>query len=265
MFDYFASSVAFAEQSFGDACAGLQEAGVREVDIWSVANWCAHLPPDDANPDLGAVKSALDAHGQSCRAISAYGKDTEDMVLARLDHLAALGGKVLVRGSGPEDMTVAEFADSFMPYVRRAEELGVQIGIENHRGSVINSTASMRELLERVESPALSIAFAPIHVHMAQEDIPEAIRAVAGRISLFYAWDWGPTAEKFWKDPQEQIPGTGVIDFPAMFRTLHEIGYTDPLCIFAHGLEYERAADAIVALRAGRSYCQQVERELGLA
>ena len=139
------------------------------------------------------------------------------MILARLEHLAALGGKVLVRGSGPEDQSVAEFVQGFMPFVRRAEELGVQIGIENHRGSVINSIASMRELLDRVESPALGIAFAPIHVHMAHEDIPEAIHGVGDRIALCYAWDWGPTADKFWKDPQEQVPGTGVIDFHAMF------------------------------------------------
>ena len=103
---------------------------------------------------------------------------------------------MLVRGSGPEDQSVAKFVEGFMPFVRRAEELGVQIGIENHRGSVINSIASMRELLDRVESPALGIAFAPIHVHMAQEDIPEAIHAVGDRIALCYAWDWGPTADK---------------------------------------------------------------------
>ena len=103
------------------------------------------------------------------------------------------------------------------------------------------------------ESPALGIAFAPIHVHMAQEDIPEAIHAVGDRIALCYAWDWGPTADKFWKDPQEQVPGTGVIDFHAMFHALSEIGYQSPLCIFAHGLEYERTEDGIVALRSRSS------------
>ena len=262
MFEYFASSVAFAEQTFAEACAALRETGVHEVDIWSVLNWCAHLPPNNTQPDLDGVKRTLAEHQLTCRAISAYGKDSDEMLLARLEHLAALGGKVLVRGSGPEDQSVAEFVEGFMPFVRRAEELGVQIGIENHRGSVINSIASMRELLDRVESPALGIAFAPIHVHMAQEDIPEAIHAVGDRIALCYAWDWGPTADEFWKDPQEQVPGTGVIDFHAMFRALHDIGYQDPLCIFAHGLEHERAADAIVALRSGRSYCQRVEKEL---
>ena len=264
MFEYFASSVAFAEQTFAEACAALRETGVHEVDIWSVLNWCAHLPPNNTQPDLNGVKRTLAEHQLACRAISAYGKDSDEMHLARLEHLAVLGGKVLVRGSGPEDQSVAEFVEGFMPFVRRAEELGVQIGIENHRGSVINSIASMRELLERIESPALGIAFAPIHVHMAQEDIPEAIHAVSGRIALCYAWDWGPTADEFWKDPQEQVPGTGVIDFHAMFRALHDIGYQDPLCIFAHGLEHERAADAIIALQSGRSYCQQVERDLGL-
>ena len=264
MFDYFASSVAFAERSFAEACAALRETGFSEVDIWSVPNWCAHLPPEDSQPDLDGVKRVLDDNQLTCRAISAYGKDSDEMILARLEHLAALGGKVLVRGSGPEDQSVAEFVEGFMPFVRRAEELGVQIGIENHRGSVINSIASMRELLDRVESPALGIAFAPIHVHMAHEDIPEAIHAVGDRIALCYAWDWGPTADKFWKDPQEQVPGTGVIDFHAMFHALSEIGYQSPLCIFAHGLEYERTEDGIVALRSGRAHCQQVERDLGL-
>ena len=264
MFEYFASSVAFAERSLAEACAALRETSFSEVDIWSVPNWCAHLPPEETSPDLEEIGRVLDEYQLTCRAISAYGKDSDEMILARLEHLAALGGKVLVRGSGPEDQSVAEFAEGFMPFVRRAEELGVQIGIENHRGSVINSIASMRELLDRIESPALGIAFAPIHVHMAQEDIPEAIHAVADRIALCYAWDWGPTADKNWKDPQEQVPGTGVIDFHAMFHALSEIGYQSPLCLFAHGLEHERTEDGIVALRSGRAHCQQVERDLGL-
>lgn len=264
MFEYFASSVAFGEQPLADACAALRTLGVREVDIWSVANWCDHLPPDDPNPDLEGVKRTLDEFQLSCRAISAYGKDSDEMLLARLEHLAALGGKALVRGSAPDAMTVKEFAVSFTPFVRRAEELGVQIAIENHRGHVVNSIASMRQLLARIESPALGIAFAPIHVHIAQEDISDAIHAVGDRIGLFYAWDWGPTADENWRDPQEQVPGTGVIDFHAMFRALHDIGYQDPLCLFAHGLEYERPQDAVIALQSGRSYCQQVERDLGL-
>ncbi len=263
MFDYFAASVAFAERPFAEACAALREAGCKEVDIWSVANWCAHLPPGEPNPDLESVKRTLTEHQLTCRAISAYGKDSEEMLLARLEHLAALGGRALVRASGPEEMTVAAFADWIAPFVRRAEELGVQIAIENHRNMVINTIASLRELVARVESPALGIAFAPIHVHMAGEDIAEAIHAVSGRIALFYAWDWGPTADKNWKDPQEQVPGSGVLDFHAMFRALNEIGYAEPLCLFAHGLEHERSADAIVALRAGRAHCQRVERELG--
>lgn len=264
MFEYLASSVAFGEQPFADACAALRKLGVKEVDIWSVANWCDHIPPNELSPNLAQVKSTLDDFQLSCRAISAYGKDSDEMLLARLEHLAELGGKMLVRGSAPDEITVKEFADGFMPFVRRAEELGVQIAIENHRGHVINTITSMRELLARVESPGLGIAFAPIHVHMAQENIAEAIRAVGDRIGLFYAWDWGPTADKNWKDPQEQVPGTGVIDFHAMFRTLSEIGHESPLCLFAHGLEYERPEDAVIALQSGLRHCQQVERDLGL-
>jgi sugar phosphate isomerase/epimerase len=264
MFEYYASSVAFAERPFAEACAALRKIGCNEVDIWSVANWCEHLPSTDVQPDLGSIKRTLAEHQLRCRAISAYGKDSERMIMARLEHLAELGGKALVRSSGPDDQTVAEFITWFMPFVRRAEELGVQIAIENHRNHVINTIDSMQELLERVESPALGIAFAPIHVHMAKEDIAEAIHVCGDRIALFYAWDWGPTADKFWKDPQEQVPGTGVLDFHAMFRALSEIGFQDPLCLFAHGLEHERTEEAIVALRSGRSYCESVERDLGL-
>ena len=88
MFEYFASSVAFAEQTFAEACAALRETGVHEVDIWSVLNWCAHLPPNDSQPDLDGVKRTLAEHQLACRAISAYGKDSDEMLLARLEHLA---------------------------------------------------------------------------------------------------------------------------------------------------------------------------------
>ena len=121
----------------------------------------------------------------------------------------------------------------------------------------------MVELCERIDHEGLGIALAPIHLHNRGERTEDAIRALGKeKIALFYAWDWGPTAVQNWKDPQEQIPGSGEIDFRPILEALREIEYDKPLCIFAHGVEHESVEYGIDAIRRGIAYLREVESVL---
>ncbi len=258
MFEYFGSSVAFATLPFAGACRALADCGFDEVDIWSTSNWCEHLPPDQPALDIAAVQAMLTANRLHCQAISVYGNPW-DICAARLEQLAALGGTALVRGA-ERGIDVATFAERLRPVADRARDLGVTLAIENHLDTCIDTTASMIELVERIDHPGLGIALAPIHIYRLNEDVAAAIRALGNRIALFYAWDWGPTAETNWKDPHEQIPGRGKIDFPPIFRALHDIGYPRKLCLFAHGLEHQPVLEAQKMIREGVRFCQECDR-----
>ena len=130
------------------------------------------------------------------------------------------------------------FAERIRPLVRQAAGLGVRLAIENHGRATVDSLASMVELAERLPDPAFGYALAPIHLWNRGEDTAEAVRRLRERIAFMYIWDWGPTAQARWKDPQEPFVGTGRIDFPPVFAALRAIDYDRPLCVFAHGPEH---------------------------
>lgn len=261
MFRYFTSSVMFAEQSFETACAAIARTGLREVDIWSIRGWCEHIPPHEKNPDWKALRTTLERHHLTCFGFSLYGS-TDEMIRIRLPQMAALGGKVLVTGSASSDVRVAAFAERIRPLADLARDLGVTLAVENHRNAPIDSIASMRELCERIPHEGLSIALAPIHLYRRGEETADAIRTLRERIAFVYAWDWGPSADKNWKDPQEQIPGWGVIPFTPLLGALREIGSSKPLCLFAHGVEHQSVGFGIAAIHEALGYLRAVERLL---
>ncbi|MBI2193931.1 MAG: sugar phosphate isomerase/epimerase [Planctomycetes bacterium] len=260
MLTYLTSSVLYGEQTFDTACREIASAGIRLIDIWGLPGWCDHLNLKNPKVDLAAVQSTLRKHGLDCHAISAYGNPVE-LVMERLETLKALGGYALVRGSAGPDVSVKSFADSLLPLVKRAEALGVTLAIENHGQAAIDSIDSMVELCRLVPSPGLGIALAPIHLYRRNERTEDAVQALRGRIAFFYAWDWGPSADKNWKDPAEQFPGTGKVDLRTAIRALKQVQYPRPLGIFAHGPEHRPVEWTSRALKQAIAYCHQLDRE----
>ena len=232
MRELFTSSVLYGEQTLERACAEIAGLGIGAIDLWHILGWCAHLAAGGP-----AVAQVLATHRLRLEAISAFGTPPSG-VAALLPVLAALQGHALVLGSTPPEIPVADFAEQIRPLVKQAAALGVRLAIENHGHASIDSIASMVELCERLPSDGLGIALAPIHLWNRGEDTSEAIRALRGRIALMYLWDWGPTAQQNWKDPQEQFLGTGRIDFAPVVAALRETAYPRPLCVFAHGPEH---------------------------
>jgi sugar phosphate isomerase/epimerase len=231
-FTFSSSTVLYGEQSLERACAELAAAGVEAVDLWHVRGWCEHLRDGAA-----AVRATLRAHGLRLEAVSAFGASEAELA-ALLPAAAELGAHAVVTGSAPPGVTVAAFAERMRPLVERAAALGVRLAIENHGQATIDSLASMVELAELLPIPALGYALAPIHLWNRGEETAEAVLRLRERIAFMYIWDWGPTAQARWKDPQEQFVGTGRIDFRPVFSALRAIGYDRPLCVFAHGPEH---------------------------
>jgi len=230
--ELFTSSVLYGEQPFERACAEIAGLGCGAVDLWHVRGWCEHLAGGE-----DGVRDVLAGHGLRLEAISAFNTGYDE-VARLLPVLARLGGHALVTGSTPPEVPVAEFAERIRPLAEQAASLGVRLAIENHGHSTIDSVASMVELCNRLPGDGLGVALAPIHLWNRGEETADAVRALRSRIGLMYLWDWGPTAQANWKDPREQLLGTGRIDFRPVAAALRETAYPRPLCVFAHGPEH---------------------------
>lgn len=243
-FEFCSSTVLYGEQTLDRACAELAGVGLAAVDLWHVKGWCEHLAGGTQ-----AVRQTLARYGLRLEALTAF--HAEDAELSELlPVLSDLGGHALIIGSTPPEVPVAAFAERIAPLVRRASRLGVRLAIENHRHATIDSLASMVELAETLPEPGLGFALAPIHLWIRQEDTAEAVRRLRDRIAFMYIWDWGPTAQVDWKDPREQLIGTGKMTFAPIFAALREVGYARPLGVFAHGPEHWPPEQTTAALAA---------------
>ncbi len=262
MFEYVAPSSAFAQTSLEAACAHVTDVGAKKIDLWSVQGICDHLPPNEPRVDLRRVRRALDHAGLALHSLSVYFA-TPEVTLARLEQLAELGGKMLVCNSrtGRGD-TPADAVRRCEEFVKRAESLGVTYAVENHDGSAFDSLEQIHEVLAAFPGKSFGVALAPVHCWKRRANTADFIRSLKDRIALYYAWDWGTKAEQDFRDASEQLPGTGILDFPSMFSALRDTEHAAPLCLFAHGLESWQPADAVTAMKRSLQWCREIEKKL---
>ena len=97
---------------------------------------------------------------------------------------------------------------------------------------VISTTRQAIEVVDAVGDAGLGLMLDTFHMNMEDRSIPDAIRAAGNRIVHFQA-----------NENHRGHPGTGHIDWPAVMRALHQVGYTGPI-----SLEPFRRADDRVAL-----------------
>ena len=107
--------------------------------------------------------------------------------------------------------------------LEEAEHLGQRLSIEYEPALFIETTAELKALLVKLNSPFLGAYLDLGHVDVMREDPCHAIRALKGRIFNIHLEDI--RAHKHY----HRIPGDGDIDFRAIFRELDTIDYTGPL------------------------------------
>ena len=138
---------------------------------------------------------------------------------------AARLGAVLVVGlmqglrsdEADEDEANRRIADCLRPVADAAAEWGTVVVLEpvNHLQVGFNHMAAeAAAMVERIGSPGLSYMLDTIHLNIEERSVLETIRAHGRRIRHFHLCETngGPF-------------GTGNLDFPAVLRTLDEVGY----------------------------------------
>lgn len=139
---------------------------------------------------------------------------------------------------------LAIFREVYTPLADYAAERGVRIAFETAprgggEGNLAHAPELWDRLFETAPSPALGLSFDPSHLHWLQvPDIPGVIRRYGARIYHFDGKDaevlpdrlaaQGVLGNDWWR---YRLPGSGGLDWPAIFRALREIGYEGPVNI----------------------------------
>ena len=120
----------------------------------------------------------------------------------------------------------------FQELIGPAKESGVHVNIENVNDirpqkltAPFTRASDMMELLEKIGEPSFGLCLDTGHAHIMSQDIPEMIRIFGKRLRTVHLHDNLGMISPAHPD-QHMFPGGGTIDFPAVFRALHECNFT---------------------------------------
>ncbi len=225
-------SMLFTERAFPERFEAAARAGFRAVEIqfpyrWGASDLAARARAagvEIVQINLPAGDAERSDRGIACNP-SRAGEFRQGVDLA-LEYARALGCRQMncLAGIAPPGLSEAALRETFLGNVRwAAAELareGMTLLIEpiNTRtipGFWLNTTSQALELIEAAGDPNLRLQFDFFHVHVMEGDLDAALAAAFDRIGHMQVAD----------DPGRHEPGTGAIDFPALFERVDRLDY----------------------------------------
>lgn len=231
----FARRERFAFVDFGPIDARLAtevtSAGVR-IGTVDLPDW-----PGLLSPDAGRRKAAVLASASHVRSLAAAGVRRFLTVLVPEDP------------ARPRRENFGFAVEAYRSVAEAAAECGATILIEGAPGrppyfaNLGCTPADLRAFFEAVDSPAVGINYDPSHLVRMGIDPVRFLREFASRVGHVHAkdtallpaerYDHGTLQQATFADPHVYggfgwryvIPGRGEIDWPALLRTLADVGY----------------------------------------
>jgi sugar phosphate isomerase/epimerase len=267
----------------------LRTAGFDAVDL--VDSWLS--PAELGDDELGELRDVLAGCELTLAGVSVVRRsviDPEDgernleLTLRTVEAAAILGAPVVSIGfhrpltaaqkaapfwmaPAPEDDRTPETWALAVARVgqvaARARSLGVEVSLELHEGTLLDSPAGALTIIDRVGAENLGInpdlgnlLRVPAPLERGWEDL---LRACLPRMNYWHVKNYArlehPETGLVLTTPSPLA--AGVIDYRGALRIALEHGYAGPICIE----HYE--GDALEAIASGRRYLEGVLRELG--
>ena len=115
---------------------------------------------------------------------------------------------------------IAQSIDAFKALAPEARRCGVKIAIEAlPRTCLCNTADELSRILEPLPTDVVGVCIDTNHLMSEYVILPTNIRRFAGRLLEIHASDYDGIDEK------HQMPGTGVVDWPSVMKTLREVGF----------------------------------------
>src|SRR5688572_2467471 len=243
------STNAYTRHSLTDALRGIKRAGFEGVEILADV---PHAYPAAIDQNLtNQTKRELEQLGLAVSNINVncsfgYWKDAppepyfepslispnpkhrEDrtrLIMRALDFARDVGARNISITSGrmlggmPPEPAAKQFAESIRPILDRAQQLGIDVGIECEPGLYLEYVAELREWIDRLGSPRFGANHDIGHSVVIGEDIGEAVRTLTG-------WIWNMHVEDLpGRKHYHMIPGEGNLNWIALRSALQEIDY----------------------------------------
>ena len=238
---YIVGACMYGTKPLAEILPEVRKCGAETVEFWARPHGNQREQVDKLGVE--AVQALLKKNkvrlgSMTCFKYGVFGMQPE-MKLVK-----ALGGDMVICNTvGPRNLkgdalkkAVTALAEKLKPHVAAAEKIGVQIGIENHSGTIINSPESQLMLMDLLPSKHIGMALAGYHMPQDPELIGKHIERLGQRLVHFQAWEHGMGCSKKLPKAQElmQMPGRGPLDFKPIVAGLKKIRFAGRVEIFMH-------------------------------
>lgn len=243
------STNAYTRYPLTQALEGIKSAGFEGVEILADK---PHAYPDDIDDalieEVNRTLERLDLKVSNINANCSFGywkdapgepyfepslispnpKHREDrtrMIDKTLDFARQIGARNISITSGrclggmPPDAAAKQFRESILPILDRADQVGVDVGIELEPGLYLEYANELREWIDLLKHPRFGANLDVGHSHVLGENIAEVVDELAGRIWNLHIEDL-PGRKHY-----HMIPGEGNYDWKPLHRALVDIEY----------------------------------------
>jgi sugar phosphate isomerase/epimerase len=186
--------------------------------------------------------------------LAQHREDRTRLILKSLELAKAVGAGNIAITSGrmlggmPPDKAARQFAESLGPILDRAEQLGINVGIECEPGLFVEYAVELREWIDRLDCARLGSNLDVGHSQVLGESIPETIRLLNDRIWNLHIEDI-PGRKHY-----HLIPGQGSLDWSALKTALVSIDYRRFLTVELYTYPHDPHNAAEQSLRFLRKY-----------
>lgn len=177
--------------------------------------------------------------------IKQYREDRTRLILRTLDfakqvharNISITSGRML--GGMPPVAAAKQFSESIRPILDRADQLGIDIGIECEPGLLLEYVAELKEWIDRLHHPRFGANLDIGHSQVMGESIPDAVKLLGGRIWNLHVEDI-PGRKHY-----HMIPGEGTLDWNGLKSALHQVHYDRFLTVelYTHTEKPQEAAE----------------------
>jgi len=242
----------FGEVDLYERPAKVAEAGLGAIEFWGTTG-----------KDIDRLKAACDEAGVAVAGFLglASGKPLVERQLAKdlrrtmrqeAKTARKLGTTTLIVTVGnalegvPAKRQIGNIVRALKAVAPIAEDKGLSLAVEplntlvDHVGYFLDRTAAGREIVERVDSPAVGLLYDAYHMQIMEGNLIETIRGNADILKHVHIADV----------PGRKEPGTGEINYANVLKAVDQVGFQG-YC----GFEFSPSDNSAAALMRARAAC----------
>jgi len=210
-----------------EALKELKSAGIENAEV-----------PVPSDGDFAKIAGAADAAGVGISTLSCNmtvdKPETAEMVEKAVDGAREIGVKIIFLSATSKGMSYDDGLPILKRLAAKAAGAGVVLSLETHVPYCHNGDVA-KKTMELVDSPGVGHNFDTANVYFYNPrgtDAAEELKKVLPYVTSVHLKDSGKGEPESWDFP---VLGTGVVDFPEIFRLLGERGFTGPYTMEIEG------------------------------